>query len=164
MDCFLPYLLLTITIPVSLTFANPLPQWELSRADDMPNRGIQKIEFLADFATQNDNINLVDPYTDLPNLVSNNLMGGGINSPFLVADKGFRVYSDPNDKRPVLEIETNPTKISPPNTPVGLCANTNPIGLCCDDHKDTIQPLRVTCQPCKPYLHPNPSWVTSRSS
>lgn len=118
----------------------------------MPSSGIQTIEFKADFATQNDNINLVDQYTDLPNHVSNNLMGGEINSPFLVADKGFRVYNDPKDKRPVLEIETNPTKISPPDTPVGLCANTNPIGLCCDDHKDTTQPIRVACQPCKPYL------------
>lgn len=151
MDRFLPYyFLLTITITISLTFANPLPQWELSRADDMPSGGIQTIEFLTDFATQNDNINLVDRYTDLRNHISNNLMGGGINSPFLVADKGFRVYSDPNDpKRPVLEIETTPTKIPPPNTPVGLCANTNPIGLCYDDHKDTTQPLRVACQPCK---------------
>lgn len=162
MDRFLPYFLLMITIPISLTFANPLPQWELSRADDMPSiSGIETIEFLADFAAQNDNINLVDPYTDLPNhVISNNLMGDGIHSPFLVADKGFRVYNDPKDKRPVLEIETNPTKISPPNTPVGMCANTNPIGLCCDDHKDTTQPMRVACQPCKnPYLHPQPPFL-----
>lgn len=155
MDRFLPYLLLT-TIPISLTFANPFPQWELSGADDIPSRGVQKSEFLADFASQNDNINLVDPYADLSNPVSNNLIGGGINSPFLVADKGFRVYDDPNDRRPVLEIETTPANISPPKTPVGLCAKTSPIGLCCDDHKDTTQPLRVTCQPCKPNLHPNP--------
>lgn len=149
MDCFLPYLLLAITVPISLTFANPLPQWELLGADDMTSRGIEKNEFLADFATQNDNIIPVDPYTDLPNLVSNNLIGGGINSPFFVADKGFRIYEDPNGNRPVLEIETNPTKIPPPNTLVGLCANNKPIGLCCDDHKDTTQPLRVACQPCK---------------
>lgn len=148
MDRFLLYLLLTIRL--TLTFANPLPQWEFSGADDMPSRGILKSEFLTGFVTQNDNINLVDPYADLHNPASNNLMGGGINPPFLVTDKEFRVYDDPIDKRPVLEIETNPAKISPPDTPMGLCANNNLIGLCCDDNKDTTQTLRVTCQPCKP--------------
>lgn len=154
MDRFLPYLLLTI--PITLTFANPFPQWELSGADDI-SRDIQKSEFQADFVTQNHKTNLVDPHPDLLNPVSNNLMGGGIDLLFLVADKGFRVYNDPNNKRPVLEIDTTLTKTPPPYTPVGLCANTNLIGLCCDDHKDTTQTLRVTCQPCKPYLHPNPS-------
>lgn len=137
MKRFFPYLLLTM--PVSLTFANPLPQWD---------KFIQTSESLEDFAVQDNNVNLVGPYEDLPNPGSNNLVDGGINVPFLVAEKGFRVYHDPNDQRPVLEIDPNPAKIPPPNTPVGLCANTKLIGLCCDDHKDTTQTLRVNCQPC----------------
>lgn len=114
----------------------------------MPGKVTQKREFLEDFAVQDNNIDLVGPNEDLPNPGSNNLVGGGINLPFVVAEKGFRVYDDPNDQRPVLEINSNPAKIPPPNTPVGLCANTKLIGLCCDDHKDTTQTLRVNCQPC----------------
>lgn len=148
MERIFPYLLLAM--PVFLAFANPLPQWEFSGADDMPGKFIQKSEFLADFAVQ-DNINPVGSYAKLPNPGSNNLLEG-INLPFLVADKGFRVYKDPNDQRPVLEINPNPAKIPPPNTPAGLCANINLIGLCCDDKKDTTQTLRVTCEPCGPCL------------
>lgn len=144
-------------MPVLLTLANPLPQWELFGADDMVSKGIQKSEFLAGLATQNNKINLVGPSVDLLNPDSSDLLSGGINSPFLFAGKGFRVYNDPNDQRPVLEIDPSPTKTPRPNTPVGLCANTNLIGLCCDDHQDTNQALRVTCQPCRHYLHPEPS-------
>lgn len=150
-------------MPVSLTFANSLRQWEFSGTDDMADKVVQKSEFLADFATQNNDVNLVGLYADLPNPDSNNLMDGGINSPFIVTAKGFRLYNDPNDQRPVLEIYPNPAKI-PPNTPVGLCANTNPIGLCCDDKKYTTQALRVTCPSCRVCLHPKPSYLASHSS
>lgn len=155
------FYLLLLAMPVSLTFANPLPQWEFSAAaaaDDMPGKVMQKSEFLlsADFLAIQDDTNLLAGSYDkkLPNSGSNNLVvgGGGINLPLLVADEGFRLFNDPKDQRPVLEIDPNPAKIPPPNTPAGLCSTTSLIGLCCDDNKDTSQTLRVNCEPCGPCL------------
>lgn len=102
MKRFFPYLLLTM--PVSLTLANPPPQWD---------KVIQTSESPEDFAVQDNDINTVGPYEDLPNPGSNNLVDdGGIDLPFLVAEKGFRVYDDPNEQRPVLENRSKPSKNS----------------------------------------------------
>ncbi len=138
---------------LSMTLANPLPQWDMAPAET----------FVA-----NANIDLSNPFE-----LNTDILDGQPTSPVTSTDQNLG-FQDPANSQsiaqtqpPQINIPKPPKSIdelnrldeqegSPTNSndkPLNVCAIDGRIAVCCDDHKhSTDTTVRINCSKCKPYL------------